>query len=113
MENRLYLNKKPKYELPDEVLIGVYEKRNPPRRDIVPDFNPDICLNVWGKIGEIEEKYATKNQIWIKSKNKELLEFIENKDFKDSKNYFIAPVLSANAFKKIILEEFYGVKDGK
>ena len=113
MENRLCLNKKIRYELPDEVLIGVYEKRNPPRRDIIPDFSPDICLNVWGKIGEIEEKYKTKTQIWIKSKNKELLEFIENKDFKDGKNYFIAPVLSVNTFKRVLLEEFYGVKYGE
>lgn len=113
MENRLELNKKPVYELPDEIKIEVYEKRNPPRKTIKPSFNPDICLNVWGRIGEIEDKYKTKTQIWIKTENAELINFIKNYKFKDYKKNFIAPVLSINDFKKIILEEFYGVKHGE
>ena len=43
MENRLELNKRPVYELPDEIVVGLYMKNY---QDV--DFNPDLCLCVWG-----------------------------------------------------------------
>lgn len=106
MENRLELNKKPKYELPDEVLIGQYNVRCVAKTTL-PPFEPDICVNAWGRLGNIEPKKYTKNQIWIKTNNKELITFIKNYNFKNYKNRFVVPVLSINDFKKIILEEFY------
>ena len=52
MENRLELNKKPKYELSDEVLVGEYR-----RGAKIPNFEPDICINTWGDIlGEVIPK---------------------------------------------------------
>ena len=57
MENRLCLNKRPKYELPDEVIIGSYHYSKNEKRYNEPDFEPDICINAWGDIlGEIIPK---------------------------------------------------------
>lgn len=76
MENRLCLNKKPVYELPGDVMIGQYTRRNK-KEDVVPNFEPDICISAFGTIG-IREAKQTVTQIWVKSNNKELIEFIRN-----------------------------------
>ena len=48
MENRLGLNKRPKYELPNEVIIKSY-KRNYSNIS----FEPDLCIVQWGRnLGE-------------------------------------------------------------
>lgn len=110
MENRLCLNKKPTYELPDEVIVRSYTKGTSEF-----DFEPDICLNAWGRnSGKIYNKGQTVSQIWIKTDNKDLINFIKETDFKK----YIPPVsdmyrLDMWKFKKIILEEFYGVKHGE
>ncbi len=110
MENRLELNKKPVYELPNEVLVKSYTKNIS-----APDFEPDLCLNAWGRnSGKVYNKGATVSQIWIKTDNKELIEYIKNTNWKSK----IPPVsdmyrLDIWKFKKIILEEFYGVKYGE
>lgn len=109
MENRLCLNKKPKYELPDEVIIGLYD-----RGYYCPKFEPDICISAFGTIG-IREPKQTVTQIWVKSENKELIEFIKNFKFMDNaiKKTGKAYRMSINQFKKIILKEFYEVNNGK
>ena len=76
MENRLCLNKKPVYELPGDVMIGQYTRRNK-KEDVVPNFEPDICISAFGTIG-IRKAKQTVTQIWVKSNNKELIEFIRN-----------------------------------
>ena len=109
MENRLCLNKRKIYNLPDEVVVGLYD-----RGYYCPDFEPDICISAFGTIG-IREQKQTVTQIWVKSENKELIEFIKNFKFMDNtiKKTGKAYRMSINQFKKIILEEFYGDKNGK
>jgi hypothetical protein len=112
MENRLCLNKKPVYELPGEVLIELYEYQvKDLSRNKIPDFEPDICINIFGCLG-VKEPRTTAGQYWIKSNNKELLKFIENYDFeKLVKNKITnAYTLPLWQLKKIILEEFYNKK---
>ena len=103
MENRLELNKKKVYELPDEVVVGLYD-----RGYYCPDFEPNICISSFGTIG-VREPKQTVTQIWVKTDNQELIEFIRNFRFSNvikraGKTYR----MSINQFKKIILEEFYG-----
>ena len=108
MENRLELNKRPTYELPDEVLVGLYD-----RGYVKPDFEPDLCLSSFGTI-KVREPEQTVTQLWIKTENKDLLEFIKNFDFNSRvKRAGMTYRISKNNFKKIILEEFYGVKNGE
>lgn len=105
MENRLELNKKPRYELPDEITVGLYD-----RGYHCPDFEPDICISAFGTIG-IREAKQTVTQIWVKSNNKELIEFIRNFRFLNViKKAGTTYRMSINQFKKIILEEYYGGK---
>ena len=108
MENRLELNKRVVYELPDEVLIGLYD-----RGYVKPNFEPDLCLSSFGTI-KVREPEQTVTQLWIKTENKDLLEFIKNFDFNNKvKRIGNAYRMSKNNFKKILLEEFYGVKYGE
>ena len=102
MENRLCLNKRVIYELPDEVLIGLYD-----RGYVKPNFEPDLCLSSFGTI-KVREPEQTVTQLWIKTENKDLLEFIKNFDFNNKeKRAWMTYRISKNNFKKIILEEFY------
>ena len=107
MENRLELNKKPKYELSDEVLVGEYR-----RGAKIPNFEPDICINSWGDIlGEIIPRKSKSLQIWIKTDNKELIDFISNFNwYSVCPKHNNSPVLNIWKVKKIILEEFYNKK---
>ena len=108
MENRLCLNKRVVYELPDEVLVGLYD-----RGYVKPNFKPDLCLSSFGTI-KVREPEQTVTQLWIKTENKDLLEFIKNFDFNNKvKRAGMTYRISKNNFKKIILEEFYGVKYGE
>ena len=112
MENRLKLNKKPKYELPDEVVIELYEyQKKDLSRNKVPNFEPDVCINIFGCLG-VKEAKATAGQYWIKTDNKDLIEFIKRYNFeKLVKNKITnAYTLPLWQFKKIILEEFYNKK---
>ena len=45
MENRLELNKKIRYELPDEVIVGEYRYSKDIKGYNEPSFEPDICIN--------------------------------------------------------------------
>lgn len=113
MENRLGLNKKPKYELPNEVLIELYEyQRKDLSRNKIPNFEPDVCINIFGCLG-VKKAKETVGQYWVKSDNKELVDFIKKYDFeKLVKNKITnAYTLPLWQFKKIILEEFYGIKN--
>lgn len=110
MENRLKLNKRPTYELPGDVLIGKTSK------DKIPSFEPNICLNYYGRL-KIREKLKTTYQIWIKTNDTNLINFIKSYDWekkikktKEGSNMY---KLSVWKFKKIILEEFYEVKHGE
>ena len=108
MENRLELNKRPTYELPGEVLIDTYSRNK--NGDKIPSFNPDLCITSYGSI-KIKEKKETFEQIWIKTDNVELLNYIKTTDFeKKIGRTTNAYRLHLWRFKKIILEEFYGVK---
>lgn len=55
MENRLELNKKPKWELPGDVLVGRYD-RYLDKKGIFPNFEPDVCITAFGSIKESEAK---------------------------------------------------------
>ena len=109
MENRLELNKKKIYNLPDEVLVKRY------RRDTeIPDFEPDIVIVGFGRnIGEITIKDKHVNQLWIKTTDEKVYEFINNYNWRGIYNKAPNATLSVNTFKKILLEEFYGVKYGE
>lgn len=110
MENRLGLNKRPKYELPDEVLVGEYRARV--NKVKVPNFEPDICLNSKYNV-KVSNKGNASDQIWIKSDNNRLIEYIKKCDFNKHLNSVSIKHLYVLKFKKIILEEFYGVKYGE
>lgn len=109
MENRLYLNKRPTYELPDEVIIGEYIKRPNVKHCRTPNFKPDICLNTKYKI-ETGEKKSSSDQIWIKTDNLKLIEFIKEYDFSSKVISMSIKHLYMWKFKKIILDEFYNKK---
>ena len=116
MENRLKLNKRPTYELPGEVIVSEYRVRPDIKRCKTPDFEPDIILgNVGaGCVGVFYDSYKVSNHICIKTDNKELLNFIKEYNWKNvsfASNGLLCLTLSR--FKKIILEEFYGVKYGE
>ena len=108
MENRLCLNKRPVYELPDGVLIKTWFSAIPNRKQ--PSFKPDLILNMFLKSSELNIEDGG-SQMWIKSNNKELLQFLKEYDWKliniSSNNLPVWRV------KKAILEEFYGVKNGE
>lgn len=111
MENRLELNKKPKYELPDEVEVGLYvrHKKEPP-------FKPDICITNYARNIKIDTVVGrTVEQIWIKTNNKELLEFIYSFNWNSVIKSAITSArhLTLPLFKKVLLEEFYEVKYGE
>ena len=105
MENRLELNKKIRYELPDDVLIKSY-KRNYSKID----FEPDICLVQWGRnLGEECKKETHLKELWIKTDNKELISFIRDYNFRGLRRNAPNYELAITDIKKIILEEFYNV----
>lgn len=106
MENRLKLNKKPKYELPDNTRVMLYKNQEGYKSH--PNFEPDICLKLWGNSIKIEEKYKSNCQIWIKTDNKDLINFI--KEYKIVKRAISAQSINVYHIKKIILEEFYNEK---
>ena len=106
IENRLCLNKKNKYELPDNTRIQVYQSSKKVKRlNITPSFEPDICLKGWGNVWQVEEREKSNYQIWIKSDNKDLLRFIMK--YKIRKRGVSALSINVHQIKKIILEEFY------
>lgn len=106
MENRLELNKKKTYELSDNVLVGQYVRRK--NNPSIPGFEPDLCITNAGSI-KVKNKFETFYQIWIKTDNKELIDFIKTFDFEKKLNKITnAYLMNINDFKKIILEEFYG-----
>ena len=112
MENRLYLNKKPVYELPDNTRVQVYQSSDKVKRlNITPNFEPDICLKVWGNSMKVEEKYKSNCQVWVKTDNEDLINFIKN--YNPQRNSLSTLSIGVNDVKKIILEEFYGVKNGE
>lgn len=111
MENRLKLNKRPTYELPDNTEVVNICRSKTRIRNI--NFKPDISIN------SIHNFYICNNksnqQVGIKSNNKELIKFINNYNWNSLKDNNISGInnLYAIDVKKIILEEFYGVKYGK
>lgn len=112
MENRLKLNKRPVYELPDDTRVQIYQSSEKVKRlNITPDFEPDLCLKIWGNSMKVEEKYKSNNQVWIKTNNKDLVDFI--KKYKVDRKAVSIQSIGVNDVKKIILKEFYGVKDGE
>ena len=104
MENRLCLNKRKIYNLPDEVAIGLYMNKY---QDV--SFNPDICLCVWGagNCGKIRKYKEDAKQIWVKTDNEELINFIKRYNWNKEAHKMATPNLNMWKFKKIILEEFY------
>ena len=110
MENRLELNKRPTYELPNEVLVGDY------RRNLkIPNFKPDICIGVFGVscVGNFYTPEETAKQIWVKTNNKRLINFIKSYNWRDRIIDTTNRGISLMEFKKIILEEFYKVNNGE
>ena len=105
MENRLELNKRPKYELPDEVIVGKYQYRyDGAKGNTIPNFNPDIALISWGTSrGKIVKPRSKGLEVWIKTDNEKLKDFIKNYKYNRQYNHS----LGSYELKKIILEEFY------
>lgn len=104
------LNKKKTYELPDEVSIGWYRRYY----DMIPNFTPDLCIGAFGK-GCLGKEYApgtVSMELWIKTDNKKLLDFIRNYNFEKKRTNTSTSkrCLPLNELKKIILEEFYNKK---
>ena len=106
MENRLELNKKPSYELPDNTRVMLYKNQEGYKSH--PNFEPNLCLKIWGKSMKIENKYESNSQVWIKTDNKGLINFIRNYNLQ--RNSLSTLSIGVNDIKKIILEEFYNVK---
>lgn len=98
------LNKRPTYELPDDVLV---EKTS---KDKIPDFEPDVCLTYYGRL-KVRDKLKTTYQIWIKTSDINLINFIKSynweKKIRKTKEGSNMYNLSVWKFKKILLEEFY------
>ena len=110
MENRLCLNKKPTYELPDKNILIKSYKRNYSKID----FEPNLCLVQWGRnLGEECKKESHLKELWIKSDNIDLINFIKSYNFRSLRNNAPNYELAISDLKKIILEEFYGVKYGE
>lgn len=110
MENRLELNKKNIYELPDEVLIDTYEYSTDKKRYREPVFAPDVCICIWGRVGKVESPRSSSKQIWVKTENKDLMDFIMDYNWKKEAHKTTILNLNVWKFKKIILEEFYNKK---
>ena len=110
MENRLCLNKKKVYELPNEVIVEEYRYAKSKRDYKEPKFEPDICITNYGSIG-CDVKKRCCQQLWVKSDNKELIDFINTTDWSMKANRYVSPKIQLWKFKKIILEEFYGIKE--
>lgn len=108
MENRLCLNNRPRYKLPDDVTVGIYMNKY---KDLT--FEPDICLCIWGSVGKICKPRETAKQMWVKTDNKDLIDFIKTYDWGKEAHKMATPNLNMWKFKKILLEEFYGYKYGK
>ena len=106
MENRLCLNKRLKYDLPSDVIVKSY-KRNYSNID----FIPDICLVQWGRnVGEECKMGSHLKELWIKTNNLELIDFLRKYNFRKLRNNAPNYELAISDFKKILLEEFYDVK---
>ena len=107
MENRLELNKKPKYELPDNTHIVSYVNMKNRTRNI--DFNYDVAIT--SMVNYIPSKnFDGKYAILIKTDNEDLINFILNYDFNSvrrNNNIGARKGLKSSEVKKIILEEFY------
>ena len=112
MINKLKLNKKPVVNLPDEdVLIGEYA-RSKKCGDKIPDFEPNIIINNWGAIRLHNKKFTHASQLWIKTDNEELKEFILNYDWRGNLKAVGAKEsaskrLTINKFKEVLLKEYY------
>jgi hypothetical protein len=85
----------------------------------IPCFKPDICLTSYGRL-KIKEAEKTVKQIWVKTNNKNLIMFIMDYDWEGKLRRELICQPSSNKFnlgmwkfKKILLEEFYGVKNGE
>ena len=113
MENRLELNKRPVYELPDEVIVGEYIYSKDTKRYNKPNFKPDVCITNFGSSIGIDKEERCCQQIWIKSNNRDIITFLNNIDWKSRCNAYTTPKIELWKVKKIILEEFYGVKNGE
>ena len=110
MENRLCLNKKKIYELPDEVMIGWYRRYY----NMIPFENPDLCIGGFGKgcLGRVYTPKSVAMEIWVKTDNKELIEFLKAYNFEENKTNTSTSkrCITLDEVKKIILEEFYNKK---
>lgn len=108
MINKLKLNKKPVLNLPEDVLISRYT-RHKKKKDDIPNFEPNLIINNWGtKITTTKTKYERAKQIWIKTDNEELKEFIINYDWVSelyaiNKSYYLSYI----KLKEVLLREFY------
>lgn len=113
MENRLCLNKRVIYELPDEVIVSEYIYSKDVKRFREPDFEPDVCITNFGSSIGVDTKKRCCQQIWVKSNNKELITFLNNVNWKSRGKTYTTPKIELWKFKKILLEEFYEVKYGE
>lgn len=110
IENRLELNKRNKRF---DYKINELETKEYRKNVQTPNFEPDLAMCSWGDIKECSPSTWTK-EVWFKTSNKNLLSFIRNYDWNSLTIYKnSANSLPSYVFKKIILEEFYGVKNDR
>ena len=123
MENRLKLNKRPKWDIPGLDVQVIRTVRG--IRETTPRFdNPTIRINGWGtSCGRILNKddraYAC--EVWIKcneTQKEQILsidwiKFMENKctSFNNSKHR--GKTINIYHLKEELYKRFYGVKDGE
>lgn len=69
-------------------------------------------MNNYQRIGfDTRDNYI--KQIWIKTDNSELINFIKDYDWNNLYSKISVPYIPTWRVEKIILEEFYGVKGDK
>lgn len=110
MENRLCLNKRPVYELPDDTKVVAYVNTEKRTRNI--NFIYDVCITSMYNYIPLK-KSNCKNKILIKTDNVDLINFILNYDFnsiRGKSKISVRKGLKVSEVEKIILEEFYGRK---
>lgn len=87
-------------KLPDNIIISSYNKNI----NQVPNFKPDLCLNMFGEIDLIKN---SSRQFWIKTDNLELINFIKENNLKQYLKGKSIPCLNILILKRILLEKFY------
>ena len=107
--NNKYLNSKPKYELPNDVKVGLYDAYYKKE----PNFVPNVCINRWGTVG-IRDYKDTSVQVCIKTNDIGLIKYLESYNWgaKFSRGNSIVKAGKCNKWQveKLISEYYANIK---